>query len=72
MSPPLDPRVFFLFAGVVACVMLMAMTNVGMCALYFADIVAGRFKCDPDDRIMRALDLIIAALLLTMGKQLLK
>lgn len=57
----LDRHYFWLHAAVVAVILVVVLVGVSMCALYSADIVAGRFKCDKDDRLLELLMLAYGA-----------
>jgi len=58
-----DPQraAFWLRAAVVVTILLVVMAGVSMCAVFGADIVAGRFKCDKDDRLLELLMLAYGA-----------
>lgn len=67
MNFNLQRAMFWLFVGVVACIMYMAMGSVTMCWFYAAEIVAGTYKCDPDDRVLRAIDIVIGVIIGQLG-----
>jgi hypothetical protein len=57
-----EDRHFWLLASFVGVILLVVLGGVSMCALYAAEIVAGRFVCDKNDRLLELLMLAYGAI----------
>lgn len=56
--PKLDP----LSTIVVCTICLIGLGTFGVCAFHADDIIAGRFKCDPDNRVFDLLMMMLLAI----------
>lgn len=67
--PPFDTTraAFFLVAFVVVVYALVVLIGFGVCVWHAADIVAGNFKCDSDNRLVDLLGAALAAALAFAG-----
>lgn len=65
----MDPErkaAIWILAGILAVQGIVVMAGVGACVVYAREIVEGKFKCDPDNRLtgllVNALAVVIALL----------
>lgn len=68
-EPPFDygRAVFYMVALVLMVYMIVVLAHVSFCIYYGDDIVAGRFKCDPENRVRELLTAALAAAVAMIG-----
>lgn len=67
--PPFDPirAAFYLVAAILLAHVVIVFVAVGLCAWVYPEIVAGKFKCDPDNKVFDLLSQALSAALAFAG-----